>query len=183
MDLPAEVVAIYVALREAGPHVIRWAPKLRDAITGQRAASAAAAVNDAQARQIRAQADATVSAAWETFAATQSADYERRLQVVERAEAECRERADRLEREGEAREKRLREEFRRELRDALSTRARRAYPTPSSGHSAVTVPADPLETPPDGSRLSAPSLPVREDTDPTPDLHASVTPRQQPDSK
>lgn len=180
LQLPAELVAIYIALREAGPHVIKWAPKIRDAITGQRTASAAAAVSDAQAQQIRAQADATVSAAWATLAATQSADYERRLQVVERAEAECRERADKLEKQAQAIEKRLREEFQAELRVALHTRARRAYPTPSSGHSTVTAPIDPLETPPDGHRLSAPNLPAlpaREDTDPTPDLHASVTPR------
>ena len=185
MEISAELVAAYVALREAGPHVLRWAPRVRDFVAGRAAATSAAVVSDAQAVHLRAQAhavdvqaDAQASATW----ATMNASLLARLDKVERAEKECQDRATAIERRAEEREKVLRAEAAAEaqaLRTELLAAVVRAHQraTPSYGHSTVTVPADPLaETPPDGHRLVAPPVPLRDDPDPTPDLPSSLTP-------
>lgn len=77
----------------------------------------------------------------------------------------------------------------RDLLRTVTALAVRVGGTPPAGHSTITAPLDPLAdprdsradpasmtTPPAGHRLAAPSVP-RDDPDPTPDLHASVTPR------
>lgn len=203
MELPAEWFAAYVALRETWPHMLRWAPKIKDFVSGRQAAAAAAAVNDAQAVHLRAQAravdvqavvsnaqaahlraqahavdvqaDAQASATW----AALNASLIGRLEKVEKAEKECQDRATAIERRAEERERVLRKEaaaehraLRAEMAEALVRAHQRATPRPPGLRTVL----DPLETPPDGHRLSAPSLPTREDTDPTPDLHTSVTP-------
>ena len=64
---------------------------------------------------------------------------------------------------------------RREVREVLARVGVR--PTPTHWHSTVTTALDPLaETPPDGHRLVAPPVPLRDDPDPTPDLPSSLTP-------
>ena len=87
------------------------------------------------------------------------------------AEAACLERAEALARALETE----RVTRRREVREVLARVGVR--PTPSMGHSTATTALDPLaETPPDGHRLVAPPVPLRDDPDPTPDLPSSLTP-------
>lgn len=181
MDVPAEVVAAILVLREGWPHVMKWAPRLRDFVAGRSAAASAAVVSDAQAAQLRAQAhvldvqaDAKASAVWARLNASTIA----RLEKVEKAEQECQDRAARLERDWEAREKMLRaealkmgQELRQEMVEAVRRVQARATPRPG-----YTTLADPMETPKEGNRLSAPALPSLEIEDPTPDLQVSVTP-------
>jgi hypothetical protein len=157
--------------------VIRWAPRLRDIVVGRSQAASAAVVSDAQAMHVRAQADATASATWAALAAElraemarERAEHERRLAMVERAEADCRERADRIEWQAAQ----TAADLRAEMHAAVLRAHHRATPTHS--HSAVISAADPLETPPDGHRLVAPPVPLRDDPDPTPDLPSSLTP-------
>lgn len=77
----------------------------------------------------------------------------------------------------------------KDLLRTVTALAVRVGGTPPAGHSTITAPLDPLAdprdsradpasmtTPPAGHRLAAPSVP-RDDPEPTPDLHASVTPR------
>ena len=125
----------------------------------QRVAADSAATASAAIASAAAAADAAAAAAATAVAA-------------QAAEVECMRRAERIEADLQAEREERRAEVRR-----LVERIRVTHPTPRLGYSAVTVPADPRETPPDGHRLSAPNLPTREDSDPTPDLHESKTPR------
>lgn len=198
MEIPAELVVAYAAAREAFPHVIKFVPKLRDFVAGRSAAASAAVVSDAQAMHVRAQADATASATWAAFAAELKADRDRerqehaqerererremalRLARVEAAEAECQERADRIEREAKARNDALRTEM------LEAVRRIQARTTPAAGYPTLVLAGEPVDsradpsttvTPPAGHRLVPPMLPVREDDpDPTPDLPSSLTP-------
>lgn len=182
MDVSAEVVAAILVFREGLPHIMKWAPRLRDFVASRSAAASAAVVSDAQAAQLRAQAhvldvqaDAKASAVWARLNASVIA----RLEKVEKAEKECQDRAARLEREGREREKALRAEaiqMSQELRQEMVEAVRRvqARATPRPGY--TTTLADPMETPKEGNRLSAPALPSLEIEDPTPDLQVSVTP-------
>ena len=130
---------------------------------------------EAQTRTVEATADATQAQAWAAILAGQrqlTDDLRTAVAESRRAEAECQARASALADEIE----RVRRETRDEMH-ALISRVRTYHPTPRTGTSTLTAAVDPLETPPDGHRLVAPTLPVREDPDPTPDLHDSVTPR------
>lgn len=179
MEIPAELVVAYAAVREAVPHVIRWAPKLRDFVAGRSQAASAAVVSDAQAMHVRAQADATSSAAWAAFAAELKADRERerqehakerererleheqarererremtsRLARVEAAEADCQERADRIEAEAKARNDALRTE----LLEAVRRVQGRA--TPSTGYPTLVLAGEPSDSRMDPSATVTP---------------------------
>lgn len=182
MEIPAEVVALVMALREAGPHVIRW-------VSGRQAARDASVTARAAAAEIDARADASVVAAWRELAAQHDADREadraeftarldaerearqRETENLRRSERECLERYDDL----RARHEEMVEARLREAADARRTRAlvdemaRRlgvvARTTPSRAHDTVLsgelAPLDPTApTPPAGHRLTPPSAPA-----------------------
>lgn len=136
-------------------------------LTGRRRARA-------EVEGVEASVSQAQGAAWIQIVETQrtlAADMAAIAHESRAAEAACLERADALARALD--EERVTR--RREVREVLARVGVR--PTPSMGHSTVTAAIGPLaETPPDGHRLVAPTIPVRDDPDPTPDLPESVTP-------
>lgn len=136
-------------------------------VTGRRRARA-------EVEGVEASVSQAQGAAWLQIVETQrqmGADMARIARESRAAEAACLERAEALARALETE----RVTRRREVREVLARVGVR--PTPSMAHSTVTAAVDPLaETPPDGHRLVAPTIPVRDDPDPTPDLPSSLTP-------
>ncbi len=136
-------------------------------LTGRRRARA-------EVEGVEASVSQAQGAAWMQIVDTQrrlAADMAAIAHESRAAEAACVERAEQLARELQI-ERTTRQ---REVREVLARVGVR--PTPTHGHSTVTTALDPLaETPPDGHRLVAPTIPLRDDPDPTPDLPSSLTP-------
>lgn len=150
-------------------------------LTGRRRARA-------EVEGVEASVSQAQGAAWMQIVDTQrqlGEDMARIARESRAAEAACLERADALARALEAGNERA-EALARALDEERITRRSEVRavlarvgvrPTPSTGHSTVIAPIDPLaETPPDGHRLVAPAIPRRDDPDPTPDLPSSLTP-------
>lgn len=183
----AAVLALagYAALREALPQMIRHIPALASRLLGRRAQDASARLTEAQAREAETRAEATSAATWAALTAelrSDLADTRARVSLVEVSDAECREGRVRDRAECQREYAALRDENHR-TRQLVSELAQRlgARSTPSSEHSTMTEAVDPLAQTPraGGTRvpLEPPAVPGAEDSDPTPDLHASKTPR------
>ena len=185
----------------AWPAIRSLGPRALAAVTGQRERNAVAAKLEAEAEHTRHTSDLALLSHYEVALEraeqreaqrdAREAAREAALQELAGLEAECRE----LHRQSQERAELMGaalEHTEGQVRDLLRTvtaLAKRVGGTPPAGHSTITAPLDPLAeprdsradpasltTPPAGHRLSAPSVP-RDDPEPTPDLHTSVTPR------